>query len=82
MLTLFFCIDNCQACYLFRDDELDKEIDPFIDEDVRVYEYDVNLGANEIFFTPFFQSAVVAVLMNSQMKNGCSWVVYSEECIK
>ena len=51
---LLSCIDNCKACYLFRDGEFEEEIDPFMDEDIRVYEYDVNLGANEIFFTPFY----------------------------
>lgn len=48
------CIDNCKACYLFRDGEFEDEIDPFIDEDIRIYKYDVNLGTNEIHYTPFF----------------------------
>jgi len=51
---LLTCIDNCKSCYLFRDGKFDDNIDPFIDEDIRIYKYDVNLGANEITFTPFF----------------------------
>lgn len=51
---LLTCIDNCKACYLFRDGEFEDEIDPFMEEDIRVYEFDVNLGANEIQYTPFF----------------------------
>lgn len=48
------CIDNCKSCLLFRDGEYEDDIDLDIDEDIRVYKYDVNLGANEIHFTPFF----------------------------
>ena len=59
---LLTCIDSCRACYLFRDGEFEDEIDSFMDEDIRVYEFDVNLGANEIYFTPFMMKRGVSLM--------------------
>jgi len=48
------CIDNCHTCLQFRNGDFEKQIDSFLSEDVKVYRYDINLGAKAIEFAPFF----------------------------
>lgn len=49
------CLDNCKNCFVTVDSKVaKKDIESFVDESVRVYRYDFNLGAmqreNEVFF--------------------------------
>jgi len=52
------CLDNCKSCVVYIDGKLDenasKEFEDFLDEEPRVYRYDINYGLvslkNKIFF--------------------------------
>jgi len=52
----FTCIDNCRSCAVYVDREKVKDVDPFMkdERELRFWRFDVNLGMQELLFTPIF----------------------------
>lgn len=54
------CLDQCKSCYVFVDNELDenvsKDFEDFLDEEPRVYRYDLNYGLVDEKEKLFFNS--------------------------
>jgi hypothetical protein len=48
------CIDQCKSCALYRNGEIEKDVESFLEDGFRVYRYDIDIGTREIEFTPYF----------------------------
>lgn len=48
------CIDACRSCFLFVDGLKSAEVDPFVDDSLRLYRHDRFTGSEAIELTPLF----------------------------
>jgi len=52
----YICVDNCKECAVYVDGEKVKEAKAFMEDErhLRFWRFDVNLGTQELPFTPIF----------------------------